>query len=166
MHSWKYNKKSKRYIDKRTGRFISKKEVKRRIKISKSLKKYFTEKKLKQIKTSLPKQSRFVAPNLMRIKKGVYFDTVQGKILSAYEAEQIIKRHEEQKVSFHRFLFECYYYESNEIIFENHIIAVKIKSTYHSLDEYRNMAISMHAVQFEKHHVRDIQYNGVETIRV
>jgi len=166
MRSWKYNKKIKRYIDRKTGRFISRKEVKRRIKISKSLKKYFTEKKLKQIKTTLPKQGRFVAPNLMRIKKGVYFDTVQGKILSAREAEQIIKRHEEQKVSFHRFMFECYYYRSNEIIFENHVIAVKIESTYHSLDEYKHKAIQMHAVQFENHHVRDITYNGVETIRV
>jgi hypothetical protein len=166
MRSWAYNKQAKRYIDKKTGRFLSKKEVKRRIKISKSLKKYFTEKKLKQIKTALPKQSRFVAPNLMRVKKGVYFDTVKGKILSAREAEQIIKKYEEQKVSFHRFLFDCYYYRSNEIIFEQHIIAVKIQQTYYSLDEYKHKAIQMHAVQFENHHVRDITYNGVETIRV
>jgi hypothetical protein len=163
MVSWKYSKKSKRWIDVRTGKFISYKEVQRRRKISKALKQFYTQKRLKKIK--LPKQGRFVAPNLMRIKKGVYFDTVQGKILNAKEAEQIIRKYEEQKVSFHKFLFDCYYYRSREVIFESHIIAVKSEIN-RSLDYYRLKAIRMHDRQFENHIVRDINYQGIETVYV
>jgi len=54
----------KRYRSKKTGRFIPRKEGLRRLRISRGLKKYYTEKKLK-------KQVRYVKRKIIKAKKRV-----------------------------------------------------------------------------------------------